>query len=155
MKRSLCSFSWLENGSKRLAASCLDIFHVLGLLITLPNPLSSLKHPQGSSALHAEPCKAKNNEGHSLGPHPMSEDAQRQHCSPQAPFGGGNLGPHPCSSTGPCAKSNLIFLLQPAHCTGIHQEGVTPHLLPLHGAPSPAKLRFPMVSSCNSLRIPT
>ena len=74
MKRSLHPFTWPEERRRRrrrrLAASCLDISCVLGLLITLPNPLSSLKHPQGSAALHAEPCKAKNSEGHSPQPRP-------------------------------------------------------------------------------------
>lgn len=62
---------YLAGGKEEeLAANCLDISCVLGLLITLPNPFSSLKHPQGSAALHAEPCKAKNSEGHSLQPPP-------------------------------------------------------------------------------------
>lgn len=78
-KRSLHSCTW-PGKRRRLATSHLDISCILGLLRALPNPLSSLKHPQGSSALHAEPCKAKNSQGHSLHPHPMSEDAQRHRC---------------------------------------------------------------------------
>lgn len=100
-----------------MAASCLHISSVLGLLITLPNPLSSLKHPQGSAASHAEPCKAKNSEGHSRQPrpiregaqHPTIEDAQRQRCPPQPPR---QLYTNPAPSTpkNPCLNNVIAAI---------------------------------------------
>lgn len=93
-----------------MAASCLNISCILGLLVTLPNPLSSLKHPQGSSALHAEPCKAKNSEGHWLQPcpHQGKEPSTPRVQMPRGiaahhkpHFQGGDLGSHPSPAQDP------------------------------------------------------
>lgn len=113
-KKSLHSFTWPEERRRRLAASCLDISRVLGLLLTLPNPLSSLKHPQGSAALHAEPCKAKNSEGHRLQPRPRRVPPCPEPSLPTAnPISSGRSGLPPLPPTparDPVLKAILIFL---------------------------------------------
>lgn len=168
MKRSLHSFTWPEERRRRLAANCLDISCVLGSLITLPNPFSSLKHPQGSAALHAEPCKAKNSEGHSLQPppHPGQAPSVPQAGCPEAslpttnPIFRGVLGTRPYPGPGPWAKSKADFhppvSLRSRRPSGRSYPVSTP--TPAHqGSATPfpwgARLCFPMVSSHNSLYI--